>query len=332
MKPRSRVAPLCAVVMLAGMTSITGSCSSSSGGGATPPSRDHVTLGVATLRISLPLFLAQEQHVFEAHGLDVEVRPYETAQPMVDDVVAGRTEAGGFAAYPIVFLASQHASEPPSIVTSLVEDDRHRLSYVLARGGSGLHFPADARGERIGILPTVAYRRWLEAILRAAHVDPAEVTIVPVAPALEAQTLAEGGVDMMFTGDPMATAMIASGRAVVVDDGPPCAKRIADPFAFGTFVLSGAFTRSRPQVARRLVAAVDDAIERTRRDPAAARHAMAARLRASERAFVDRYPETAHRTSTEVAHDALAAEIAAETRLGIVEHAPPVRAWAPRAR
>lgn len=297
-----------------------------------PAARERLTLGVATLRISMPLFLAQEQQLFAAHGLDVDVRSYETAQPMVNDVVAGRIDAAGFTAYPIVLLASEGASEPPRLVTNLVEDPHHRLSYVLAKKDSGLTFPASAGGKRIGILPTVAYRRWLEAILRAAQIDLATVTIVPVAPPMQAQMLTEGGVDLLFTGDPMASAILASGRAELVDDGPPCAKRLSDPFAFGTFVLSGALARTRPAVAAKLVAAVDDAIERMRRDPTAARRAMALHLRPAERAFVDRYPETAHQTSTEVAAGLLAREVAAETRLGILDHPSLVRAWVPWGR
>ncbi len=304
-------------------------CSSRAAAPAPAPPPPHVTLGVATLRISLPLFLAEEQHLFAAHGLDVEVRPYETAQPMVNDVVAGRVDAAGFAAYPIVLLAAEGASVPPQIATNLVEDAQHRLSYVLAKKGAGLAFPAGAARQRIGILPTVAYRRWLEAILRDAQIDLSTVTILPVAPPMQAQTLAEGGVDLLFTGDPMASALLASGSAEIVDDGPPCAKRLGAPFDFGSFVLSGALVRDRPDVARRLVEAVDDAIERARRDPAAARRAMAAHLRPAERAFVERYPDTAHQTSSEVAPGLLAREIASEARLGILAHASQVRAWTP---
>ena len=112
--------------------------------------------------------------------------------------------------------------------------------------------------------------------------------------------------------------------------GPPESLRIHDPFDFGTFVLSGALARDRPDTARRLVQALDDAILRMRRDPAAARRAMGARLRPTERAFVERYPETAHRTSREIGAELLATEIAAETRMGIIGHPPQVRFFSPR--
>ncbi len=289
---------------------------------------DEVTLGVSALRISLPLFLAAQRDTFARHGLHVTLRTYPTAQPMVDDVTLGRVDAAGFAAWPIVLLASSRAPVAPRVATVLEEDDGHRLSYVLGRRGSGLRFPADAAGRRVGVLPTAAYRRWLPAVLRAAGVDPTTVTVVPVEPPLQAQTLAQGGVDMMFTNDPMATAMIARGVAEVIDDGPPCAKRLGSPFRFGTFVLSGAFAEGYPSVAARLVAAVDEAILEARSDPAAARRAMAAYLRPEERAFVDAYPPSRYRTSAE-AGDLVAAEVARERELGILDREVSVRALLP---
>jgi ABC-type nitrate/sulfonate/bicarbonate transport system substrate-binding protein len=289
---------------------------------------DEVTLGVSALRISLPLFLAAQRDTFARHGLRVTLRTYPTAQPMVDDVTLGRIDAAGYAAWPIVLLASSRASVSPRVATVLEEDDGHRLSYVLGRPGAGLRFPADAAGRRIGVLPTAAYRRWLPAVLRAAGVDPATVTVVPVEPPLQAQALAQGGVDMMFTNDPMATAMIARGVAEVIDDGPPCAKRLGSPFRFGTFVLSGAFADRAPSVAARLVAAVDEAILEARADPAAARRAMAAYLRPEERAFVEPYPPSRYRTSAE-AGDLVGAEVALERELGILDREVSVRAFVP---
>jgi ABC-type nitrate/sulfonate/bicarbonate transport system substrate-binding protein len=289
-----------------------------------PERLDEVTLGVSTLRISLPLFLALKRDLFARHGLRVTVRSYPTAQPMVDDVTLGRIDAAGFAAWPIVLLASTRAPLPPRVATALDEDEAHRLSYVLGRRGTGLRFPRDVRGRRVGVLPTAAYRRWLPAVLRAAGIDPGAVTVVPVEPALQAQTLARGGVDMMFTNDPMATAMIARGLAEVIDDGPPCARRLGSPFGFGTFVLSGAFATRAPGVAARLVEAVDEAILATRADPGSARRAMAEYLRPEERHFVDAYPRSLYRTSRETG-DAVSAEIIRERALGILDRDASVR-------
>ena len=258
---------------------------------------EHLLVGAARLRISLPVFLAADQGLFRAHGLDVELREYDTAQPMVNEVVAGRIDAAGFAAYPIIFLASKGGSGAPHLATALVEDPEHRLSYFLAPAGKSLSFPRDLAGKKIGILPTVAYRRWLEAITKQAGV---EVTIVPVEPALEAQSLAEGGVNLLFTGDPMATAIVSSGKGVIVDDGPPCAARIGNPFAFGSFLLGDGLATRSPERAARLVAAIDDAIRLARSDPALARQVLARHLSPAQKGLAEHYPQNRYLTSDEV--------------------------------
>jgi NitT/TauT family transport system substrate-binding protein len=288
-----------------------------------------LSVGVSALRISLPVFVAAERGLFARHGLDVKLEPYVTAQPMVDDVILGKVDAAGYAAYPIVFASSKGAARAPRMVTAIVEDAQHRLSYGLAKPGSGLRFPEGARGRRVGILPTVAYRRWLEAILRAAGIQPAEVTVVPVMPPMQASALADGGVDLLFTNDPMATAALASGKAELVDDGPPCAARLGSPFPFGGFVLAGAFADEKPEVAARLVAALDEAIAEVRRDPAGARAAMAKHVRPEEAAWVDRYPDARFLTSAEVPAGWLADEVAHEKKLGILDADPVVGVWPP---
>lgn len=293
--------------------------------GARAPTTE-LTLGVSALRISAPLFLAAERGIFARHGLRVTLRTYPTAQPMVDDLSLGRLDAAGFAAWPIVLLGSTRAAEPLRVTATLVEDPSHRLSYVLARRGSGLRFPRDAPGRRVGVLPTVAYRRWLGAILRAEAMDPEAVTVVPVEPSLQASALASGAVDLLFTNDPMATAMLSRGAAELADDGPPCARRLGAPFRFGAFVLSGGLAEGAPALASRLRDAVDEAVLAAREDPVAARRALARHLRPEERTFVDAYPAARFLTSRE-SLGALAAELSSERALGILDREPAVLPW-----
>ncbi len=292
-----------------------------------PPGTLRVSLGVSALRISLPVFVAMHDSIFRAHGLDVELHPYPTAQPMMDDLALGRLDAAGYVAFPIALLASSRARMPLRVATTLVEDATHRLSYVLAARASGLHFPADAGGKRIGILPTVAYRRWLLALLAAAQVDIRSVTIVPLDPSFQADALRTHGVDLLFTNDPVATAILRSQVGEIVDDGPPCALRLGSPFVFGTFALGRDFVVQHPAVARRLVDALDEAIARIEGDQTSARHAMLPFVRPEDRASVDAYPPARYLPSSHLDARALGAEIQHERDLGILDRTPRVLAW-----
>lgn len=285
-----------------------------------------VTIAVSALRISQPLFVAIDQGLFERHGVRAQVVPYNTAQPMLDDVALGRVDVGGFVAWPIVLNASTRSARPLRVATTMVEDASHRVSYVLARRGEGLRFPQDLPGKRVGILPTIAYRRWLVAISRAASIDPASFTIVNVEPSMQATMLAGRSIDLLFTNDPMATAMLQRSIAEVVDDGPPCARRLSPSFSFGTVALSPSFVERSPALARAVVAALDEAISITHREPRTAQRAMLPFLRELDRPFVAHYPAGSWQDSSRTA-GALAAEIDAERRMQILERTPNVLAF-----
>jgi ABC-type nitrate/sulfonate/bicarbonate transport system substrate-binding protein len=256
-------------------------------------------IGVSTLRISLPVFVAEQHGLFAKHGIDAEVRRYDTAQPLADELGAARIDAGGYVAFPILFGPG---APPPRVrvFTAIVEDAAHPLSYLLVKKGSGLRGVAALRGRRIGILPTAAYRRWLEAILHHDGLRPEDVSIVPLAPSQEVDALAGGGVDALFTGDPMATAALARGLAERATDTPDVPRALGDPFLFGTFAVTEAFAQKHPAQARALADALDEAITMISADPAVGTAAMKPYVRESERPFVDRYPAARYLRSREI--------------------------------
>jgi NitT/TauT family transport system substrate-binding protein len=258
-----------------------------------------MVIGVSTLRISLPVFVAEQHGLFVKHGVEAEVRRFDTAQPLADELGAARIDAGGYVAFPILF---RPGAPPPRVrvFTAIVEDAAHPLSYLLVKRGSGLRGVAALRGRRIGILPTVAYRRWLEAILRHDGLKPEDVSIVPIAPPLEVDALAGGGVDALFTGDPMATAALARGIAELATDTPDVPRVLGEPFLFGTFAVTEDFAQKYPAQARALADALDEAITMISTDPAVGTAAMQPYVRETERPFVDRYPAARYLRSREI--------------------------------
>ena len=262
---------------------------------------EKITIGISLLRISQPVFVAIERGLFSSRKLDVDVHRFDTAQPLADELAANRIDCGGYVAYPILFGADRPV--PVRVITAVVEDATHPLSYLLVRKGSGLRGTSALAHRKVGILPTIAYRTWMESVLRSDGV--ADVTLVPLAPALQVDALANGGVDALFTGDPMATVALERGIAELAVDAPIVPRVLGDPFMFGTFALSEAFVQKRPGAAALLRSALDEAIDRIVTDAADGRAAMKPWLRESERAFADRYPETRYLRSSEVAPKAL---------------------------
>jgi ABC-type nitrate/sulfonate/bicarbonate transport system substrate-binding protein len=260
-----------------------------------------IVVGVSALRISLPVFVAQERGLFAKHGLEVKLLRFDTAQPLADELAAGRIDAGGYVAFPILF----GATSPPTrvrVLTAVVEDGAHPLTRLLVKRGSGIRGTTALRGRKIGILPTIAYRQWLEAILRHDGLALDEVTILPIAPGLEIDALDRGGVDALFTGDPMATAALARGVAELATETPDVPRVLGDPFLFGTFAVTD---RLAPEKAHALRDALDEAIAILEAEPAGGARAMAPFVREGERPFLDRYPPTRFLRSSDVGTEKL---------------------------
>jgi ABC-type nitrate/sulfonate/bicarbonate transport system substrate-binding protein len=245
----------------------------------------------------------------------------------VDEVLDGRLSAGGFAALPIVFGAAGRDGSRALLAGAMVEDAAHPVSVLLHRTGSDIATVADLRGRRVGILPTAAYRGWIAQVLRHAGVDPAAVTVTPVAPALQASALAEGGVDALFTNDPMATAIVAQGVGERFGPEAPVPDALGGPLLFGSFLIHPKLRAEQPEVARALVAALDEAAARIDADPAAAREAMRAFVRPAEQPFVDRYPPARYVPSAQVDDAALRDEARRELEGGLIERPLDVGGW-----
>ena len=279
-----------------------------------------LAVGYSALRISLPVFVAEERGLFDRHGVEVELRRYETAQPLVEEVLDGRVLAGGFAALPIVYTAAARDGSSAHVALAMVEDAEHPVSYLLRRRGeTSIAGVADLRGKRIGILPTVAYRRWLETILADAGIDPSEVTITAIAPPQQMAALEGRGVDVLFTNDPMATAAIGAGVAERVGPDAPVVAATGEPLVFGSFVVHPRLVRERPRDVDRLLAALDDAVRIIETDQAGARETMLEYVRAPERPHVPRYPDAHYLTSAELDEARLREAVRAMRDQGVIE-------------
>jgi NitT/TauT family transport system substrate-binding protein len=230
------------------------------------PALSPVRMGYARLRISLPIFVAQERGLFRKHGIDAKLEMYDTGQSLGQALAEGRIDVGGYFAFPISFNGMLRTKRRLYFVTLQQEDRINRISFFLRKKTPPGQKPEitsvkDLKGKRVGILPTIVYRATLEALLRKSGVDPADVTIQPTDPMLQAQLLAHGGVDALYTNDPAATSAIAAGVAEVVDPNrSESAELYGEPYPFGTFYISQEWTAAHPALARAVAAALDEAV------------------------------------------------------------------------
>jgi NitT/TauT family transport system substrate-binding protein len=283
------------------------------------PVSNKLTVGYSKLRISLPVFVAQKKGYFTEQGLEVSLQSFDTAQPLMDALVAGHVDAGGFTAYPITFKAMQVSGKSFYFAGAMLEDQEHPISMLLRKKGSGIASVADLKGKRIGILPTNAYKAWLEMVLKKNNIQPSEVTIVQVAPPMTVSSFENGTIDAAFTNDPAATASVKKGVAEMITTEALVPKYLWSPYPFGSFNMTKDLTEGKPEVAQKLAAALDKAIAYTNDNPQEAEAILKEFLPPEQNKIIEDFADARYAASKDVTAEEMAKLVQSFVELGVLE-------------
>lgn len=220
-----------------------------------------LTIGFPILRIALPVIVAQKEGYFKQEGLTVTLKSYVTAQPMMDALVSGKIEMGGFCALPITFGAMARSKTDLLFLGGMYENDTHPISVmVIKKDNTKIKTIKDLKGKKIGILPTRAYEVWLQDVLKENGVDPKDVIIKQVNPKLQGDVLGKGGVDALFTNDPASTMVIQKGIGKLLTEKALVPKATGmTEFYFGSFNIRKEYADKHPQIVEKVARALDKA-------------------------------------------------------------------------
>ena len=270
-------------------------------------SNTEITIGYPTLRIALPVLVAYDKGYFKDEGLDVTLKSYQTAQPMMDALVSGKIKLGGFCALPITFGAMARSKTDLLFLGGMYEDDNHPISVLLVKDTTVIKNVQDLKGKKIGILPTRAYEVWLQGILESEGIDPKDVIIRQVKPNLQADALNNGSVDALFTNDPAATITMAKGYGMELTKEALVPKSTKmSPFYFGSFNVRKDFADENPDIVKKVSKALDRASKFINNNPDA-KLIMAKEnyLPEAFRPIVKNFPNSFFKTSNNVSDEDL---------------------------
>lgn len=263
---------------------------------------EKIDIGYSRLRISLPVFVAKERGLFEKYGIDANLKMYETAQPLMQALVSGQIDVAGYTALPITYNGILRSKKDILFLSVMVEDQDHRISYLLrpktAEGQSpSINSIKDLKGKVVGILPTIAYKAWLETMLKENGLEPnVDVIIQQVAPTLQTQSLKSGGVDALFTNDPVATSAITVGVAEPVSKTVEVPSYLGEPFPFGSFNISKEWATNNPEITKGIASALNEAILFINENPSEAKQYMIPYIPDQFKPHVAMYPNTLYLT------------------------------------
>ncbi len=219
-------------------------------------------------------FIAQEKNFFRARGVVVDGVPFESTNQMMQAVVTGDIDGTSAGSMEAIGLIEQTSPGLMKVVLTLVYDADSPFHSLLVPVNSPIHSLADLKGKRIATMPGSTSPSWLKLILNHFFDAQRDLTIRQLEPRLQIPALQTNQVDALYTVDPTVTLAVTRGVARVLAKGPENTY-ILPVIPAGGAVVSTRLIRSRPETVRSLIAALDDAVDFERKNPAASRTIIA---------------------------------------------------------
>lgn len=224
--------------------------------------REKVTISWLPIMQTMGFYVAQEERLFEAAGIEVEAARFQAPNQIIDSLVANRAEVGapGAAAGISVLAEAQFPGtfkvfglQGGGIAVNRINDG------LIVANNSPIRSFSDLRGKTLGHLPGIQWRTISRHMVRRAGLNPdGDVRLVELAVGLQVQAVIAGTVDATLSLEPVGSIAVALGEAKRAMTNP-VAGVIADPFYSGVSLLTTKFIRERPAVARRVVEVLDEA-------------------------------------------------------------------------
>lgn len=217
----------------------------------------------------LPLYVALEKGYFKDAGLDVEVIKYEAPNQIIDAIMTGQVDfTSPSGALGITGIANY--KNPGKLKVYAISGGtlgNSGISFVVPLD-SKLESLSDLKGKRLGILAgTIQWQTIAREIMIQNGLDiDKDLTIVELAPGLQAQAVASGQVDALLAIEPIPTITIAKSIAKTwITD--PTLKYIGDPSWLGAGIINTQFAEKNPKTTSKIIEIISKTVDEINKNP-----------------------------------------------------------------
>jgi ABC-type nitrate/sulfonate/bicarbonate transport system substrate-binding protein len=159
---------------------------------------ENVTVGFFNSEFNGLIYIAQDQHFFEANGLNITVKNYNTGAAALEGLLKGEVEITGASE----FVVASKALESASIYTfgSYCKSDKY---FVIGRSDRGIDEISNLKGKTIGAPMGTNGEFYIGRFLELNGIGLSEVNLVNVSPFVQTPAmLANGTVDAAVAFQP----------------------------------------------------------------------------------------------------------------------------------
>lgn len=231
-----------------------------------------IKIGGLPIAQGLPIFLALQKGYFKNAGIDAEFVKFEAPNQLVDAILSGNidiTHTGG--AMGIAVIANFKNPGKLAVYAAAGGNKVIPNDSILVGNASDIASIQDLKGKKLGILPGIQWKTIARHILAQNNlIADTDVTIVELAPGLQAPALASGEIDGLLAIEPMPTIVKEKniGKEIV---HTPTALYVANPFYGGAGILNLEFARENPKLIKKVLAIIAQSVQEINKNPDEAR-------------------------------------------------------------
>lgn len=239
--------------------------------------KTKVRIGYLNITASLPLFIAEEKGFLREEGIAYEAVPIATSNQLVDGVIANNLDAFIEAsAVPVLAVEVQSPGRLKVFSVSTITK-KAPFDALLVKNDSPIKTLSDLAGKGIGVFPGSTATVLLKKYLSDKGVDITGITFTPIPPQNQLAALQDGSIDVLHAYEPT-TAIALSGGGYRQLFGSVYADML-EPNPQGVAAISSRFLQEHPDIAQKVIRALERAMIFMREHDAEARQIMAKRLK-----------------------------------------------------
>ncbi len=229
----------------------------------TPKSAEMPVLKIALLPIidAVPIYAAQQEGLFEKHGVKVEIIPVSAA-PDRDQLISAGQADGEINETASVMLFNKENTQLQIVRYALRPTADSAHFYILASAKSGITQPDQLKGVEIGVSQGTVIEYVTDRLLEAQGFTADEIKVIPVPKLSDRMTLlASGELSAGTMPDPLATLAMQQGSVNVLDDSK------YPQYGYSVISFRKSVIDANPAAIKGFLAALEEATSQVNSDP-----------------------------------------------------------------
>lgn len=229
------------------------------------PTNGPVTLKIALIPVldGLPIYLADQEGLFKAHGIDVQIIPVASA-PERDQLISSNQADGMVNEALSTMFYNKDQVRVQIVRYARTATANSSVFRILASPKSGITSVDGLKGVEIGSSQGTVIEYLTSRLLEAEGFKPNEIKTISVPKISDRMALLNSGeLKAAMLPDPMSSLAVQNGAKVILEDSQH------PEFSFSTIAFRKAVINEHPEAVRAFLAAVEEAVGKINTNPTA---------------------------------------------------------------